>query len=70
MQRIYFNVWNRVKQTLYPFMKLNKVHPLYYTFQDYFNYEVDKKNILVIPHHIRIDIAGFNINVLISMMMF
>lgn len=62
MQRIYFNVWSRVKQTLYPFMKLNKVHPLYYTFQDYFNYEVDKKNILVIPHHIRIDIAGFNIN--------
>lgn len=62
MQRIYFNVWNRVKQTLYPFMKLNKVHPLYYTFQDYFNYEVDQKNILVIPHHIRIDIAGFNIN--------
>ena len=43
-------------------MKLNKVHPLYYTFQDYFNYEVNKKNILVIPHHIRIDIAGFNIN--------
>lgn len=43
-------------------MKLNKVHPLYYTFQDYFDYEIKKNNILVMPHHIRINIAGFNIN--------
>ena len=43
-------------------MKLHKVHPLHYTFQDYFDYEGKKRNILIMPHHIRVDVAGFNIN--------
>ena len=43
-------------------MKLHAVHPLHYTFQDYFDYEVKKRNILVMPYYIRVDVAGFNIN--------
>lgn len=43
-------------------MKLHNVHPLYYTFQNYLDYEIQKRNILVMPHHIRVDVAGFNIN--------
>lgn len=43
-------------------MKLHEIHPLDYTFQDYFDYEVKKRDILLMSHQIRVDVAGFNIN--------
>ncbi|MDW7798746.1 ImmA/IrrE family metallo-endopeptidase [Streptococcus canis] len=42
-------------------MKLCQVSRVNYTYKDFFDYEVNKHHILVMPHQLQIDVAGFNI---------
>lgn len=51
MTETYFKVWKIAKKELYSFIKLYNISKINYTFEEYFNYIVQKNKIKLLPHH-------------------
>lgn len=51
MTETYFKVWEIAKKELYSFIKLYNISKINYTFEEYFNYIVQKNKIKLLPHH-------------------
>ncbi|MDT2732543.1 ImmA/IrrE family metallo-endopeptidase [Streptococcus parauberis] len=56
MSELYTKIWKQAHQEIYSFIKMTKMKAENYTFEDYFNYIVEKNNIKVMPHHFENDL--------------
>lgn len=51
MSELYTKIWKQAHQEIYSFIKMTKMKAEHYTFENYFNYIVEKNKIKVISHH-------------------
>lgn len=56
MSELYSKIWRQAHQEIYSFIKMTKMKAENYTFENYFNFIVEKNKIKVMPHHFENDL--------------